>query len=223
MQNNQNGQNLQKQQMSEEELQRTQVLNFDTFKQVARYEKVSSKKPAIVVALIGILAIIIGGSYPIVQSQMEKNNESKSTMQARKKDNKLIASELTCTQEIPAGVNGLDQVMKINYNFIDNKLTSFTKELTLTISPASTTGTTSLQSFITALQPYLVQKDGYSVVVRQIENGVVTTTSVDYRSVDINTLPEINQKNNYFSVVYLADTNMESIKQDMTTQNYICN
>ena len=223
MQNNQNGQNLQKQQMSEEELQRTQVLNFDTFKQVARYEKVSSKKPAIVVALIGILAIIIGGSYPIVQSQMEKNKESKSTMQARKKDNKLIASELNCTQEIPAGVNGLDQVMKIKYNFIDNKLTSFTKELTLTISPASTTGTTSLQSFITALQPYLVQKDGYSVVVRQIENGVVTTTSVDYRSVDINTLPEINQKNNYFSVVYLADTNMESIKQDMTTQNYICN
>ena len=223
MQNNQNGQNLQKQQMSEEELQRTQVLNFDTFKQVARYEKVSSKKPAIVVALIGILAIIIGGSYPIVQSQMEKNNESKSTMQARKKDNKLIASELNCTQEIPAGVNGLDQVMKIKYNFIDNKLTSFTKELTLTISPASTTGTTSLQSFITALQPYLVQKDGYSVVVRQIENGVVTTTSVDYRSVDINTLPELNQKNNYFNVVYLADTNMESIKQDMTTQNYICN
>ena len=223
MQNNQNGQNLQKQQMSEEELQRTQVLNFDTFKQVARYEKVSSKKPAIVVALIGILAIIIGGSYPIVQSQMEKNKESKSTMQARKKDNKLIASELNCTQEIPAGVNGLDQVMKIKYNFIDNKLTSFTKELTLTISPASTTGTTSLQSFITALQPYLVQKDGYSVVVRQIENGVVTTTNVDYRSVDINTLPEINQKNNYFSVVYLADTNMESIKQDMTTQNYICN
>ena len=223
MQNNQNGQNLQKQQMSEEELQRTQVLNFDTFKQVARYEKVSSKKPAIVVALIGILAIIIGGSYPIVQSQMEKNKESKSTMQARKKDNKLIASELNCTQEIPAGVNGLDQVMKIKYNFIDNKLTSFTKELTLTISPASTIGTTSLQSFITALQPYLVQKDGYSVVVRQIENGVVTTTSVDYRSVDINTLPELNQKNNYFSVVYLADTNMESIKQDMTTQNYICN
>ena len=42
--------NVQKQQMSEEELQRTQVLNFDTFKQVARYEKISSKKPAIIVA-----------------------------------------------------------------------------------------------------------------------------------------------------------------------------
>ena len=67
--------NVQKQQMSEEELQRTQVLNFDTFKQVARYEKISSKKPAIIVALLGVLAIVIGGTYPIVQSQMAKSNE----------------------------------------------------------------------------------------------------------------------------------------------------
>ena len=81
MQNGQNqnqmqqNQQVQTQQMTEEELQRTQVLNFDDFKQVARYEKISSKKPAIIVALIGVLALIFGGSYSVVQSQMAKKTE----------------------------------------------------------------------------------------------------------------------------------------------------
>lgn len=216
--------NVQKQQMSEEELQRTQVLNFDTFKQVARYEKISSKKPAIIVALLGVLAIVIGGTYPIVQSQMAKSNEkNKSTVQARKREVKPIASELTCTQTTPSVGNGLDQTITIKYNFIDNKLTSFTKELNLGLTAGTTTGQVALQDFINALQPFLVQKDGYSVTAKKIENGVVTTTSVDYKTVDINSLPEINQQNGYFNVMYLADTNMEAIKQDMTNYNYICN
>ena len=216
--------NAQKQQMSEEELQRTQVLNFDTFKQVARYEKISSKKPAIIVALLGVLAIVIGGTYPIVQSQMAKSNEkNKSTVQARKREVKPVASELTCTQTTPSVGNGLDQTITIKYNFIDNKLTSFTKELNLGLTAGTTTGQVALQDFINALQPFLVQKDGYSVTAKKIENGVVTTTSVDYKTVDINSLPEINQQNGYFNVMYLADTNMEAIKQDMTNYNYICN
>lgn len=216
--------NVQKQQMSEEELQRTQVLNFDTFKQVARYEKISSKKPAIIVALLGVLAIVIGGTYPIVQSQMAKSNEkNKSTVQARKREVKPVTSELTCTQTTPSVGNGLDQTITIKYNFIDNKLTSFTKELNLGLTAGTTTGQVALQDFINALQPFLVQKDGYSVTAKKIENGVVTTTSVDYKTVDINSLPEINQQNGYFNVMYLADTNMEAIKQDMTNYNYICN
>ena len=216
--------NVQKQQMTEEELQRTQVLNFDTFKQVARYEKISSKKPAIIVALLGVLAIVIGGTYPIVQSQMAKSNEkNKSTVQARKREVKPVTSELTCTQTTPSVGNGLDQTITIKYNFIDNKLTSFTKELNLGLTAGTTTGQVALQDFINALQPFLVQKDGYSVTAKKIENGVVTTTSVDYKTVDINSLPEINQQNGYFNVMYLADTNMEAIKQDMTNYNYICN
>ena len=146
--------NAQKQQMSEEELQRTQVLNFDTFKQVARYEKISSKKPAIIVALLGVLAIVIGGTYPIVQSQMAKSNEkNKSTVQARKREVKPVASELTCTQTTPSVGNGLDQTITIKYNFIDNKLTSFTKELNLGLTAGTTTGQVALQDFINALQP----------------------------------------------------------------------
>ena len=95
--------------------------------------------------------------------------------------------------------------------------------MNLGLTAGTTTGQVALQDFINALQPFLVQKDGYSVTAKKIENGVVTTTSVDYKTVDINSLPEINQQNGYFNVMYLADTNMEAIKQDMTNYNYICN
>ena len=153
----------------------------------------------------------------------KKKKKNKSTVQARKREVKPVASELTCTQTTPSVGNGLDQTITIKYNFIDNKLTSFTKELNLGLTAGTTTGQVALQDFINALQPFLVQKDGYSVTAKKIENGVVTTTSVDYKTVDINSLPEINQQNGYFNVMYLADTNMEAIKQDMTNYNYICN
>ena len=54
----QNKNNDVKQQMSEEELQRTQVLNFETFKKIAHFEKVNSKKPAAILALLGLLLIV---------------------------------------------------------------------------------------------------------------------------------------------------------------------
>lgn len=232
MQNGQNqnqmqqNQQVQKQQMTEEELQRTQVLNFDDFKQVARFEKISSKKPALIVALIGVLALIIGGSYPIVQSQMAKNKDesNKSTVQARKKDVKEDKTELTCTRSkmAPTSVTGLNEIITIKYIFENDKLTSFTKELSLTIPEGSTTGESLIQNYLTALEPYLVQLDGYKISVKQVDKGVLTTTAVDYQSLDVTKVPEINQQNEYFNIIYIAGTNKTAISQDMATQEYQC-
>lgn len=232
MQNGQNqnqmqqNQQVQKQQMTEEELQRTQVLNFDDFKQVARYEKISSKKPAIIVALIGVLALIFGGSYSVVQSQMAKKTEenNKSTVQARKKDVKEDKVELTCVRkkEALASVTGLNEELTIKYIFENDKLTSFTKELNLTIPEGSTTGESAVQTYLTALEPYLVQLDGYKISVKQVDKGVLTTTDVDYKTIDVTKVPELNQQNEYFNITYIAGTNKSAISQDMATQEYQC-
>ena len=223
MQNEQKNQNVQKQKMTEEELQRTQVLNFDTFKQVARYEKLSSKKPAMIFALLGVLAILIGGGYPIVQSQMQKKSEnnSQSTVQARK-TNKAVHSKLTCVKNNLGGGNGLDEVLTIQYFFEDDKLTSLTKELKHTIIPGSPIGQTSLQNYLTALEPYLIQQDGYKISVKQIENGVITTTDADYKKLDVGKVPELNQTNNYFNIIYIAGTKSSAISEDMASQQFTC-
>ena len=211
------------QQMTEEELQRTQVLNFDAFKQVARYEKLSSKKPALIVALIGILALIIGGGYPIVQSQMEKKSDdnANSAVQARKKVEEVKKTELTCVRNRPGVVAGLNETLTIVYSFENDKLTSFTKELVLTKANEEQ-GQTSLQNYLTALEAFLIQQDGYKMSVKQIDNGVSTTTSVDYKDLDINKIPEINQNNEYFNIIYIADTKTSAISQDMATQEFVC-
>ena len=46
-----------KQQMTPEELQRTQVLNFQDVEDLANFEKRTSKKPAIIIAILGIISI----------------------------------------------------------------------------------------------------------------------------------------------------------------------
>ena len=48
-------------QMTPEELQRTQVINLKDVEEVVRIEKRTSKKPAIIVAIIG-LALVMGGA-----------------------------------------------------------------------------------------------------------------------------------------------------------------
>lgn len=225
MQNGQNNQNVQKQKMTEEELQRTQVLNFDTFKQVARYEKLSSKKPAMIFALLGVLAILIGGGYPIVQSQMQKKTESnsQSTVQARKKDAKAKQTELTCTRTKIANesITKLNEKLTIHYSFEDDKLTSLTKELILNV-PEGSTDQSPMQTYLTALEPYLIQQDGYKISVKQIENGVITTTEVDYKKLDVSKVPELNQKNEFFNIIYIAGTKSSAISEDMASQQFIC-
>ena len=57
-----------------------------------------------------------------------------------------------------------------------------------------------MQTYLTALEPYLIQQDGYKISVKQIENGVVTTTEVDYKKLDVSKVPELNQKNEFFNI-----------------------
>ena len=57
-QNNQN--QVIQQPMTQEELQRTQVLNLQEVEKVAKIEKSTSKKPALFFALLGILSITLG-------------------------------------------------------------------------------------------------------------------------------------------------------------------
>ena len=43
--------------MTQEELQKTQVLNLKDVEEAARFERITSKKPAIIVATIGLVTV----------------------------------------------------------------------------------------------------------------------------------------------------------------------
>ena len=59
-----------------EELTRTQVLNIQELENAAKYEKRTSKKPAVFFAVLGLLSISLGVSYPGIQSMMDDSSNS---------------------------------------------------------------------------------------------------------------------------------------------------
>ena len=57
-----------------EELTRTQVLNLQELEKAAKYEKRTSKKPAAVLAVIGVFSISLGLCYPSVNNMLSSRS-----------------------------------------------------------------------------------------------------------------------------------------------------
>ena len=88
------------QEMTREELTRTQVLNLSDFEQVAKYEKSTSKRPAIFLAILGVICIISGFSYtPIMNIVIEKITPPAPVISKRVTDSNLtktLTDTMTC-------------------------------------------------------------------------------------------------------------------------------
>ncbi len=92
-------QQQQQQQMTQQELQRTQVLNIDELEKTVRFEKISSKKPAIIVAAIGILFLTFGTTFQVASnlkgsSKVEKRDIAEEVVE--KNDVKPATTNLNC-------------------------------------------------------------------------------------------------------------------------------
>ena len=104
-----------KQQLSEEELQRTQVLNFDDFKETEKKKKIGNKKPAIIIAIIGIVSILLGTNYNGIKSLVSKKNEEpKQNVQTRKQEKKEEKVKINCTKSN----DNSDELVEVTPNFI---------------------------------------------------------------------------------------------------------
>ena len=103
---NQNQQNTQQrnkvqqrsQQMTQEELQKTQVLNLKDVEEAARFERITSKKPAIIVAAIGVLSIMFGATFGVVQTlTTEPTIKDNSNSTTEKRQVLTQTDSLNCT------------------------------------------------------------------------------------------------------------------------------
>ena len=100
-------------QISQEELMKTQVLNLQDVEEAARYEKATSKKPAILVAVIGFFAIFLGTSLPFVNSLMnQKDTSLKTDKTIEKKQILNTESNLNCTYTSLNNPDGTDTVLE---------------------------------------------------------------------------------------------------------------
>ena len=214
--------------LTQEELQKTHVLNLQEVKEAVRYEKMTSKKPAILVAVLGFLLITFGTSFQIANSLSAKNMNNK--IEQRSTENKeaifpqedVKTSYLSCKLYTPNNPDGTDTTFSILYTFLDDKLSSFTKTFHVVVTTGSTNGNDTVQRYLKNYQAFLNQLDGYQISVNPINNGLIVTVNVNYNLLDVTLLPEKQQTHFSTKVDYAIDTPYEKIKQDMASQNYIC-
>ena len=209
------------QQLSDEELQRTQVLNLKDFKETARIEKLSSKKPSIILALIGLLFISVGNAVPTVQSISARNQAEKSREQIERRE-QIEETQMVCHWERLNNPNQTDEIVDATFTFKGDKLTNVKKDYKLIKSAGVTQDPPELASYLTALQAFLMQTTGYKVSVQTIDGGSITTTEVDFTTVDMTKIPESHQQNYRFSITNKLDMSKNDVQTNMTSQGYTC-
>ena len=223
---NQNNIQQQKQKMSPEELEKTHVLNLSALQETIKYEKMTSKKPSLILAIIGVVAILLGTTFQIVENISLKQKEERKIEQRRlekKKVPKTATEFLNCKLYVPNNPDGTDYLMEISYGLSNQKLMEFTKKFTVVVTPGSTIGANTIASYINAYKSFMNPIDGYQITVTPNNTtGIVVLVKTDYNILDLTKLSPQQATHFSTSVDYLKDTTINDIKEDMLKKGYTC-
>ena len=113
-----------------EELQRTQVLNLKDVEETVKYEKSISKKPAMIIAIIGAIFLTLGSTLQIAKT-MKKSVEPKAEKREISKEKEIQTVTpviLECQNIQMNNPDGTNITFTIDYTFNNYKLTNFTKK-----------------------------------------------------------------------------------------------
>lgn len=217
-----------KQQMTPEELQRTQVLNFQDVEDLANFEKRTSKKPAIIIAILGIISILCGGGLTAYQSLEAKTlAEEEKKIEKREIQNKVEEkpkeTNIKCTASTQNNPDGTNTLYTMNYNFIDGELVGFTKQLDVTVVPGNPNGNKGVLAYVEGYKPYTVSIDGYSVVVTYDNASKLTAIiTTDYEKLDMSKFPQYQQTHFSTSIDYSMGAIQEKVFADLVAKGYQC-
>ena len=201
-------------QVTPEELQKTLVLNLADFEETARIEKMTSKKPALIVALLGVFSIALGFSFPLVQSFTTRDKIDETKVENREeyeaKEEVVLSNEETVICNFDRMIaDGTHVTSVANITFRNGGIVAFTRS--------------SIQTTNTLMQPLLVQIAGYEVTVKPTtEGGTVIVADVNYDKLDFTMFPQKNQTHYATSVDYAAGTPKEQVIPDMGTRGFVC-
>lgn len=208
--------------LTKEELTRTQVLNLTDLENIAKYEKKVSKKPAIVLAVIGMLCIFSGFTYMGVAKIMNENPETGKSAVYRKEvpeDDNTI----TCNYTQLGNSDGTDMVVKMTLHLEDGKLQNYEK--TMTVMPTEgneVVGMPTIQVLLPAYQafePMLIP--GYIIKSLPEKTGFKTDVKIDLTQLDI-TLLNAHQANVSTKVEFSLNDTKSMIMTKASALGYLC-
>ena len=189
------------QRLLKEELTRTQVLNLKDLEQIANYEKKTSKKPAIFLAVVGAFLILGGSAYTPIMNMLyrepivEKVVVSKKEIPEPVNDAELNAG-LICAYDVLNGSSGIDMKMVINLHFTEGKLTSYDKIMDVLPSIGKEAeGMGTINNLLPAYQNYEKNNiPGFTIKTEARGSGFETKVVVDLEKLNPSLLHD-NYKN----------------------------
>lgn len=208
-----------KKELTKEQLQQTQVLNFQEVQKAIHFEKVTSKKPAILIAIVGIICLLFGGSLQVAKSL----GATSQNVQKRdiNRNIKIEKKELNCLKTESNNPNGTNTTYSIFYKFENSKLVESTKEYTVSAIPGNEEGKKSIEQYIKEYEKLLNEATGYSIGVSSTSNTMVTVkVVVDYKKIDLTKLNEFQQTKPFTKVDYNKNSTYEKIKEDALDQGF---
>lgn len=210
------------------EMTKTLVLNFNELEKVANYEKKTSKKPAIMVAIIGLFAIISGFLYSPVNNMLNKKSSSHQFRISKEKKYKKVV----CTKTTIPAENKSTAKNTIIFKFKEDNLISY--ENTYLEKPNSMNMTETPKNIINTynyIKPFLDYNiPGYdlkqSYTTSETNDKLVTSLTVklnvDLKEVDITKLTDKHKSSSYLNVAYAYGDNSVNVKQKIMSQGYTC-
>lgn len=228
--NQTNNQVQQSSQVSQEELAKTQVLNLNDVKELARFERKTSKKPAIIFAIAGILSISLGFAYPNIMTALDnapvakKETHNKNDIKDNDILNKVQANEQVCRYESGANGDGTQGTVTYTLQYNENnQLQNYTMVLTIDPLTGNAQGVTSTQAVYNSYKTVdVVPLNGYTMVTSYTDTGMKSIATVDLTKLDKTTLSPAHMSNYFAQVPFNLGDSKETVANTLTPSNFKC-
>ena len=224
-----------------EELTRTQVLNLQELEKAANYEKRTSKKPAAVLAILGVFSISLGLCYPTVSNMLssrdvkdtpavsEQRQEEETTADASAQQANPLA--MTCTMSQTNPEDSTLVTTTYNFQFLDTgtikyyeKIQEIKASTPVTQTPSSIVSLdTSLSNLMqTQINGYLLEKTPTASTTPNVVDGYTAKMAVDFATFDPNTLTDLHRSNPLANVEFLSTDTKDIVQQRLVSGGYTC-
>lgn len=221
-----------------EELTRTQVLNLQELEKAANFEKRTSKKPAAILAIIGLLSISLGISYPGINTMLSDKpiTEKKVSVSEKREELNITnnsvqeSNELTCTASV-ANTDATVTTVTYNFQFQSTGMLGFyTKTMDIKASAPLTQTPVSIISLDTSLanlmqtpiNGYLIEKNPVASTTPNVVDGYTAKLSVDMTVFNPATLTALHTSNSFANVEFSASETKDIIKPRVESLGYTC-
>ena len=211
-------------QVSQEELAKTQVLNLNDVKALAKFERKTSKKPAILLAIAGLLSISIGFAYPNIMTALDKDTTTKTEEKEEDESvlNKVQVNEQVCKYQ--SGVNGDGTTGTVTYTLSYNEndqLQNYTMILTIDPLTGNANGLTATQNVYNLYKTFdAVAITGYKIETSYTETGMKSVATVDLTKLDKTTVPATHT--GFAAVPFNLGDTKTAVTQQLTQTNFVC-